>query len=837
MVQASRICANCGTSNAPNEQFCANCGYSLLNTSTQQTIVNTPSFSSPTPSLPTAIAPSTVQGPIPAPSMPATGAVPSRRQVTGALASGTLLYRRYRVVQLVGRGGFGAVYKAYDEHFTVQRSVAVKEMSDAQLNPTEKAQAIKEFRQEAELLVPLQHINLPDIKDFFEENGKAYLVMEFIEGETLEKQQDDANGPLPENLVMGYALQLCDVLNYLHTQPQPIIFRDLKPSNIMVTKQGRIKLIDFGIARVFKATATKDTSSLGSRGYAPLEQYGRGQTDVRSDIYALGATLYDLLTKTTPTDAVTRKVNPSLFETPRQLNPQISIATERIVLKAMAEEPKDRYQSAQDMYQDIVASGFVTKTAIGSINMPPSIALASTMPSVQATAVPPINPVLPPTMQTTVSPASPAPPAFNPAPGPPQAPQQKRRFSRRGFIIGGGVVVLAAAGAYAVGNHFLSTAPTAAPSTGTVTIKFGYSTEKDAWLQAAIQSFHQSKAATLAGSTKTIQIVTDNSGSLDVGDKILSGEDQFVAWSPASDVELNRLNYKWRQAHSGQDIIGSSSDLAPQSLVSSPLIFAVWQDRANAMLNTYQTIDWPSIHTALLLKNGWSDLGHPEWGSSIFLGHTLPDQSNSGLLSITLMAYAYAKTIGQSRLTLDMVNSPALWNYVQVFENAVNGFGRSSGTFMRRVINEGPASYAITTIYENLVLMLQQDASLRGKEPLQLFYPSLNTVSNHPFAILQAPWTTTEQQKAAGQFRDFLLAREQQKQALQFGFRPSDPSISLTDSSVSNNPFKFLQQGQLSPKHSLDQAIEPQAEVPSGDVVEALITQWEKYYPNPQIVS
>ncbi len=203
------------------------------------------------------------------PTLPST--IPSGRRMTGALQANTLLEGRYRVVRQIGKGGFGAVYEARDERFQGRRTVAVKEMSDGQLSPAERAKAIQDFHQEANLLVSLKHPNLPDVSDFFEEVGKAYLVMEYIEGRTLEKVQDDTADPLDEKLVMGWALQLCNVLEYLHTQPQPIVFRDMKPSNVMVTKRDEIKLIDFGIARIFKSSAAKDTTSLGSRGYAPLE--------------------------------------------------------------------------------------------------------------------------------------------------------------------------------------------------------------------------------------------------------------------------------------------------------------------------------------------------------------------------------------------------------------------------------------------------------------------------------------------------------------------------------------------------------------------------------------
>jgi hypothetical protein len=207
------------------------------------------------------------------------------------------------------------------------------------------------FNQEATLLSQLDHPNLPQVIDFFEDQGRAYLVMEFIWGESLEKRISAANSPLLEREVLQWAIQICTVLEYLHSRRPPIIFRDLKPSNVMVTNAGLVKLVDFGIARTYKEDKLQDTIALGSENYAAPEQWGEAQTDARSDIYGLGATLYHLLANIPPSPAFL----PSEPEPVDTLNPALSDETVEIITKAMQREREDRYQSATEMKQAIEA--------------------------------------------------------------------------------------------------------------------------------------------------------------------------------------------------------------------------------------------------------------------------------------------------------------------------------------------------------------------------------------------------------------------------------------------------------------------------------------------------
>jgi serine/threonine protein kinase len=255
----------------------------------------------------------------------------------------------YTVVNLIGRGGMGAVYRV--RRASDNTVWALKEMRpQGELAPEEQAENRRLFLQEAELLRTLSFPNLPTVADLFEHDGRPTMVMEFVAGQSLEDRVREANAPLLEQQVVQYGIQLCRVLHYLHSCEPPIIYRDLKPSNIMLTPDGLLKLIDFGVARTHKKGKSKDTIAMGSAGYAPPEQYGKGQTDARSDVYALGATLLHLLTNLPPVPLQTPQ--PGSI---RKLNPSVDARTEAVIIKAMDLSRDNRFPSCAAMEQALVA--------------------------------------------------------------------------------------------------------------------------------------------------------------------------------------------------------------------------------------------------------------------------------------------------------------------------------------------------------------------------------------------------------------------------------------------------------------------------------------------------
>jgi tRNA A-37 threonylcarbamoyl transferase component Bud32 len=264
------FCAECGTANASDAPLCFACKQPLCSPPQSPPVIQHAALAAPAP--------------------------------IDCLSPASLLAQRYRIISQAGQGGFGVVYKAKDRK-NKNRLVAIKQIDRSRLSPREIIEATDTYNREVTLLSKLRHENLPCIYDHFADPQHWYVIMEYIQGETLEDYLA-RRGRLSVRQVLKIGITLSTLLTYLHTRTPPIIFRDVKPANIMRTRRGHLYLIDFGIARRFTPGLKKDTGPLGSPGYAAPEQYGKAQTTVQTDIYGLGATLQTLLTGKDPLESV-----------------------------------------------------------------------------------------------------------------------------------------------------------------------------------------------------------------------------------------------------------------------------------------------------------------------------------------------------------------------------------------------------------------------------------------------------------------------------------------------------------------------------------------------------
>ncbi|HEY5157697.1 MAG TPA: serine/threonine-protein kinase [Anaerolineales bacterium] len=288
------------------------------------------------------------------------------------MTSGTMLVGRYVIQDVIGVGGMGSVYRARDLHFpSVVKLVAVKEMINRAADPLVRKTIVKNFEREANILATLNHPSIPRIYDYFTEDNRSYLVEEFIHGKDMEAMINETAGFLTEERVLAWAIELCDVLSYLHThKPDPIIFRDMKPSNVMVNSTDHVVLVDFGIAKPFQV-GQKGTM-IGTEGYSPPEQY-RGEAGIHADIYALGATIHHALSRRDP------RLEPpfSFAERPlRKINPAVSLELEAVINTALQYNPDDRFHDAESMKEALIAAGrktgFLGRVSAGTASIQPS---------------------------------------------------------------------------------------------------------------------------------------------------------------------------------------------------------------------------------------------------------------------------------------------------------------------------------------------------------------------------------------------------------------------------------------------------------------------------------
>ena len=323
MASPDLFCAHCGAANAAMATTCFNCGSSLSQDDPLLIQTGTTSHTSSVSSSPTIT-------------------------ITGQLAHDHLLQGRYRILKQIGTGGFGAVYEAQDLRRN-DAPVAIKSINLHHLSPEQIIEATDTFNREVGMLSELEHPNLPRIYERFTDREHWYLVMDFIEGETLEEYLDHSRqGYLPVEEVLTIGVQLCSVLDYLHSRQPPIIFRDVKPGNIMRTSSGHLYLIDFGIARHFRPGQARDTMPLGSPGYAPPEQYGKAQTTVQSDIYSLGATLQTLLTGKDPLEP------PFGSASPYAEDQEVPVELQLLLVQMLAREVDKRPASIASVKQRLL---------------------------------------------------------------------------------------------------------------------------------------------------------------------------------------------------------------------------------------------------------------------------------------------------------------------------------------------------------------------------------------------------------------------------------------------------------------------------------------------------
>ena len=301
------------------------------------------------------------------------------------LQLGEVLRGRYKITSYIGQGGMGSIYQAEDLRLE-GRLCAIKEVqNDAALPPDTQQQARDQFYREASILARLDHPNLPKVSDFFSSGDRDYLVMDFVPGKDLREliaEARQAGRFISEAEVLGWANQLADALEYLHRQDSPIVHRDIKPSNLKITPSGLLKLVDFGLVKQLAADERTVTiiQGVGTAYYTPLEQYGgdTGHTDVRTDIYSFGATLYHLLTNEPPTEAKTRFLRADAQRPVRSINSAVSASTEQAVAWAMALHPDDRPPDVATLraaLQSVTGNGLRVRAEGESFVVQPTIRL------------------------------------------------------------------------------------------------------------------------------------------------------------------------------------------------------------------------------------------------------------------------------------------------------------------------------------------------------------------------------------------------------------------------------------------------------------------------------
>jgi hypothetical protein len=393
-----------------------------------------------------------------------------------------------------------------------------------------------------------------------------------------------------------------------------------------------------------------------------------------------------------------------------------------------------------------------------------------------------------------------------------------------GFLIAVGMILYAAVGRRGDSGGARPATDTADPRTGpaadpgagpAVEITLEYSTEKKDWLEAAVGEFQRANPR--------IRVKLIGKGSLESASAILDGTDRPVLWSPADSLVANLLAADWKTKNQAE-IYPTTGDSAPQPLLLTPLVFAVWEERAKVLVtapagsDAIAPLTWSDIRKAVASPRGWAGIGgKPAWGF-VNLGHTDPNKSNSGMQALALMAYEYFHIT--SGLTVEQLLDPKFQDFVKDIERGVSHFESSTGTFMTDMIRFGPSKYDIAVVYESLAVSQLENAQGRWGS-LHIYYPPVTIWSDHPIVLLAAPWVTPEQARAGAQLIAYLRSVPVQTTALRFGFRPANTSVPLKAPDGSNPFAKSMPYG-------LSLELPPAAQPPDGTVIRNMLMMWSR---------
>ena len=382
-------------------------------------------------------------------------------------------------------------------------------------------------------------------------------------------------------------------------------------------------------------------------------------------------------------------------------------------------------------------------------------------------------------------------------------------------------VVLCGAGAYYffTKDKFAANKPKGSSSTGgvfdsltgageQVELGIAYGTEKQRWLEWAVQEFAKTKDG------KRIKINLIPMGSLEGAHALLGGDQRIQVWSPASALYKDIFVEEWQVKYSQNPI------LKEEPIALSPMVFVMWDERYQAFIQRYKTVSFTTVGQALQEKGGWDTIAQkPDWGLFKF-GHTHPNESNSGLMTIVLTAYAYQKKTKDLQLK-DVVDI-GYQNWMQGLERTVSGLANSTGNMMKEMVLKGPSSYDALFVYESVAIDYLKNAEGRWGQ-LKIVYPEYNAWNDNPYYIIDAPWSSKEQRKAAETFLAFLLTEPIQKESLNHGFRPANPNVPVK---FSDSPFvKYADYGI---RVDLAKICEP----PKAEVVNNLLQSWQRSQAN-----